>query len=508
LSEKKILVIGGTGYVGVRLVQTLLEIGYKVRITYRSESKLGSKLWVNHPNLEKFKVDALERKSLLKACISCTDVYYLLHSMLPDQSDYQTLDIKAAENMVYASNNSSLKHIIYLGGLGGNLGKSSKHLKSRALVGEILRTGNVPVTILQAAMIIGSGSASFEILRYVVERLPLMVTPKWIYTKNQPVAIRNVIEYLIVCLSETTVIGKTFDIGGPQIVTYRKLMEIYAEEAFLQKRRVISLPFNDPFQSSAMFLDRIVPVHTNILKPLVESLRYEAICKSNGIQKVLHQDLLSPREAIRRSIQEIKKIILHDSFQFEGWTPPMEWSYFGDPVWSGGSILYDRWTSIIKGDIRDIWSVICKIGGRNGWYHANFLWRIYGYFDELIGGVGIRRGRKHPTKLKRGEILDSWRVTSITKHSMILLTSEMKIPGIASLCFKFRRLKNGYIIFDQIACYVPKGLLGAFYGKLVIPFRYYVFKGMINAIMKQTDCEFVYGPKYLERTERVQNYRA
>ncbi len=503
MSEKKILVIGGTGYVGTRLVQSLLEIGHKVRVTYRSERKLALKLWVNHPNLETIKVDALDRKSLLKACVSCTDVYYLLHSMMPNQKDYQTLDTKAAENMVYATNNSSLNHIIYLGGLGGDITKSSKHLKSRVMVGEILRTANVPVTILQAAMIIGSGSASFEILRYVVERLPIMVTPKWIYTKNQPIGIRNVIEYLVACINNPTIVGKTFDIGGPQIVTYRRLMEIYAEEAFLRKRLVISLPFNDPFQSSATFLNRIVPIHSNILKPLVESLRYEATSKNNGIQKIINQDLLSPREAIRRSIQEIKRIILHDSFQFEGWTPPVEWSYFGDPVWSGGSILYDRWTSVVKGDIDDIWSVICTIGGRTGWYHANFLMRMYGYFDELIGGVGIRRGRQHPTKLKRGDILDNWRVTRLNKHSMMLLTSEMKIPGIATLSFKFRKLKSGYVLFDQIACYVPKGLLGAFFWKLVTPFRHYVLKGLMNGISKKAGCELVYGPKYLERMAHV-----
>ncbi|OLS21333.1 MAG: hypothetical protein HeimC2_33820 [Candidatus Heimdallarchaeota archaeon LC_2] len=290
MEETKLLVIGGTGYVGTRLVQSLLEIGYKVRVTYRSHTKLALKLWVTHPNLEKIKVDALDRKSLLKACVGCTDVYYLLHSMMPDQTDYQTLDIIAAENMVYATNNSSLNHIIYLGGLGGDLTKSSKHLKSRQLVGEILRTANVPVTILQAAMIIGSGSASFEILRYVVERLPIMVTPKWIYTKNQPIAIRNVIKYLLASIVEQAMIGRTFDIGGPQIVTYRRLMEIYAEEAFLRRRFVIPLPFNDPFQSSAVFLNRIVPIHSNILKPLVESLRYEAICHNNEIQKIIHQN--------------------------------------------------------------------------------------------------------------------------------------------------------------------------------------------------------------------------
>ncbi|MHA2027753.1 MAG: SDR family oxidoreductase [Candidatus Kariarchaeaceae archaeon] len=503
MSEKRILVIGGTGYVGTRLVQLLLEKGFKVRVTWRSFEKIERKLWFDHPNLEHMWADAFHRTSLKDACDGCSTAFYLIHCMFPDQDNYMVSDRIAAENFVYATDNSSVENIIYLGGLGGEVSNSSKHLKSRAEVGKILQTSTVPVTILKAAMIIGSGSTSFEILRYIVERLPIMITPKWIHSKSQPIAIRNVIEYLVQCIDNLEVAGKSFDIGGPEILTYKELMLTYAEEANLTKRFVISLPFNDPLQSSAYFLSYITPIDINLTKPLVEGLRNEVICTNGDIRMLISQNLLKPREAIRRSISEVKQVLLHEAFQFKGWTPPMEWSYFGDPVWSGGSILYNRCASVLKGDINKIWKTLSSIGGRNGWYHGNFLWRIRGYLDELVGGPGIRRGRNHKSKLLRGEILDCWRVTKISNPSELLLTSEMKLPGIASLYFKIRKLKKNQVIIEQIANFVPRGLGGHFYWKLVAPFHNYIFKGMVRGIAKKSNSEIIYGPKLLPRNTKI-----
>ncbi len=501
--ENTILVVGGTGYVGTRLVQLLLEKGNNVKVTYRSIEKIQNKLWYTHPNLEAVWADAFHQKSLTQACEGCSVAYYLVHCMFPDQDNYMISDKLAAENMVFAANKSSLNNIIYLGGLGSEQPKASRHLKSRFRVGQILRTANAPVTILQAAMIIGSGSTSFEILRYIVERLPIMITPKWVETKSQPIAIRNVVEYLLYSLDNPNIIGKTFDIGGSEILSYRKLMEIYAEEASLTKRMVISLPFDDPLQSSSIFLNKIIPIESSILKPLIGSLKNEVICSNNSIQEFIPQELFTVQEAIRRSIAEVRQVILHDSFQYDGWTPPVEWSYFGDPEWSGGSILYDRWTAVLEGNLEDIWEKIKGIGGENGWYHSNFLWKIRGYIDELFGGPGIRRGRNHRNQLKRGETLDCWRVTQIKEKSLLLLTAEMKMPGIASLCFKLKKTRNDKVILDQIACYVPRGLWGLIYWQLVLPFHVHIFTGMIKGIAKRSNSKIIYGPKYIKRSTKL-----
>jgi uncharacterized protein YbjT (DUF2867 family) len=500
--RRKILVVGGTGYVGTRLVAKLLDEGYQVRVTWRSNEKIRNKIWFKHPNLETIQADALSRISLEQACKGCSVVYYLVHCMYPNHDNFLVKDKLAAENMVYAANKSELEHIIYLGGMGGQLQNASKHLKSRAQVGEILRRAQIPVTILQAAMIIGSGSLSFEMLRYTVERLPIMITPKWIHSKSQPIAIRNVIDYLVRCLKIPKTIGKTFDIGGPEILTYKRLMEVYAEEASLKKRLVISLPFNDPLQSSAYFLSFITPINISITKPLVEGLRNKTICQNNEISQYIPQELLSPREAIRRSIEENKQIPLNE-FQSNGKSPPVEWSHFGDPIWAGGSVNYDRWAAVLEGDINDIWKTICSIGGGNGWYHANLLWRLRGYVDEFVGGPGMRRGRKHCTNLNQGEILDCWRVTRVKEFKELLLTAEMKLPGFATLNFKLKENGKNHIIIDQIAYFIPKGLWGLAYAQLVLPFHKHVFTGMIKGIAKNADCKIIYGPKYIPIREKI-----
>ncbi len=502
-NNKKILVIGGTGYVGNRLVASLLDIGYPVRVTYRNLNKIKNRIWFNHPNLEVIYTDVFDQESLIDACKGISVVYYLVHSMYPKSTNFMHLDRVAARNTAHASYKASAENIIYLGGLGAESKNISKHLKSRAQVGNLLQAGNVPTTVLRAAMIIGSGSTSFEMLRYLVDRLPVMITPKWVYTNNQPIAIRNVIEYLIGCAQNEETIGKTFDIGGPKILNYRELMDLYAIEANLNKRMVISLPVNDPLQSTSFLISRLIPIDQSIIAPLVESLRNEVICDNNKITEYIPQVLLSPREAIRRTLVEIKQVLLHDTFQSEGWRPPMSWSYIGDPEWSGGSLFFDRRAAVLEGDINDVWKTVSKIGGKNGWYHGNILWKFRGFLDEFVGGPGIRRGRINPNILNQGEILDCWRIRRVVKQKELLLSAEMKLPGHATLNFKLTKKSNNKVILDQIACFAPHGLGGILYWQAVLPFHVYIFNGMIKSIAKKAKCKIIYGPKYLKRYEQI-----
>ncbi|MHA2251198.1 MAG: SDR family oxidoreductase [Candidatus Kariarchaeaceae archaeon] len=500
---QKILVLGGTGYVGNRLITVLLQEGYKVRVTYRNKEKIKNRVWTNQPNIETAYADVYDQESMIRAFHGCTNVYYLVHSMYPGQTDFMKMDRIAARNTVYAAGKAGIDNIIYLGGLGSGGTNISKHLKSRAQVGKLLQAGSIPTTVLQAAMIIGSGSTSFEMLRYLVDRLPFMITPKWVYTNNQPIGIRNVVEYLIGCLKNPETYGKTFDIGGPIILNYKQLMDLYAEEAKLKKRVVLSLPINDPLKSTAYLISRIVPLESSIINPLIESLRNEVICENLEILDYIPQELLPPREAIRRALSEVKQVLLHDTFQSLGWVPPLEWSYYGDASWSGGAVWYDRRAVVLKGDIHKLWDIISKIGGETGWYHANLLWKVRGYLDEFIGGPGIRRGRNHSKKLSQGDILDCWRVRRIVPESELLLSGEMKLPGHATLHFKCEETKKGKIIFDQVAAFVPHGLGGLMYWQMVLPFHTYVFNGMIRKIAKNADCKIVYGPKFLFRETKL-----
>ncbi|MHA2276823.1 MAG: SDR family oxidoreductase, partial [Candidatus Kariarchaeaceae archaeon] len=467
MKTKKILVVGATGYIGSRLVMVLLDRGYIVRVTYRTIEKIKNKIWSRHPNLETVNADVYNQLSVIKACENISIVYYLVHSMSPDKKDFAKWDRIAVRNIGMATLKNSVERIIYLGGLSTESEKISEHLYSRSQVGRLLQGGKIPTTVLRAAMIIGSGSVSFEMLRYLVDRLPIMVTPKWIETLNQPIAITNVIEYLVGCLSDEKTIGKTFDIGGPDILSYRQLIDIYAQEANLMKRLIISLPINDPRKSSAHVISRIIPIDSSVIHPLIESLRNEVICADFEISNYIPEVLISAKEAIRRAIAESKQAILHISLQHDGWIPPIEWSHLGDPEWSGGSRYYDRRAAVVTGDITSIWEKIESIGGNNGWYHGNFLWRIRGFIDQLIGGPGIRRGRDHPTELSQGSILDCWRVRRVEKYKELLLSAEMKLPGHGTLNFKISPVKNGKILIEQVACFVPHGLLGVLYWQFV-----------------------------------------
>ncbi|UCE10251.1 MAG: NAD(P)H-binding protein [Candidatus Thorarchaeota archaeon] len=334
---ERILVLGATGYVGSRLVLRLLSEGYRVRASWRSENKLLSCSWSDDPRVELVQTDVRDQESLYKAVEGCHAAFYLIHSMYAG-SRFSQMDTLASKNMVETSRDSDLQRIVYLGGLGTTEDSLSPHLRSRAKVGRILQSGPVPVTILRAAMILGAGSASFEILRYLVERLPLMTTPRWVRTNTQPIAISNALEYLVKCLDEPDTSNRTLDIGGPAVTTYESLMKVYAEVAGLVKRVIIPIPLLTPSLSS-YWLKLVTPVPLALARPLIESLRNETVCESNEIRTLIPQRLLSYREAFRRALADPRRKPSSSYPESEVMPFVPEWAQPSDPRWASGPSL-------------------------------------------------------------------------------------------------------------------------------------------------------------------------
>jgi uncharacterized protein YbjT (DUF2867 family) len=479
-----ILVTGATGYVGGRLIPALLAAGYRVRAMARNLGKMGCRPWAGHSRVELVQGDVLDIESLKQAASGCRAAYYLVHSMIAQKEKFVEADRRAAQNMVEAATAAGLERIIYLGGLAeATQGTLSKHLKSRIEVADILQAGPVPTTDLRTPMILGSGSASFEILRYLVERLPAMTTPRWVYSLNQPIAIRNVITYLIECLKHEETIGQTYDIGGPDILTYRDLLDIYAEEARLPKRLIIPVPVLTP-TLSALWIHLISPVPASIALPLTEGLTSDAVCTENRIKAIIPQKLLSCREAIRLALDRIKQEQVDTCWMDAGDLLEPEWAHCGDAEWAGGTIMNCGYRARINATVDDVWQPVSRIGGKSGWYFGNFLWRLRGIMDRLVGGVGLRRGRRHPTEIGVGDALDFWRVLEVEPPQRLLLVAEMKTPGEALLEFQITPLANGQVELQMLSRFLPRGLFGILYWYGLYPFHQWIFYGMLKAIAR------------------------
>lgn len=480
---KTVFVAGATGYIGGRLIPRLLEQGYSVKALARNPQKLAARSWASHPRLTICRGDILDPESFEQALSGCEAAFYLIHSMNPTVTDFSATDRQAAINMATAAATNKLEQIIYLGGLGEDNRSLSHHLQSRAEVGRILQQGTVPVTILRAAMIIGSGSASFEILRYLVEHLPIMITPRWVNTPCQPIGIRNVLHYLIGCLEQPATIGQTFDIGQPDIYSYRRLMEIYTEEAGLAKRWIIPVPLLTP-RLSSYWIHMVTPVPAAIARPLAAGLSNPVICRENRITRLIPQELFDARKAIRLALERIRQQSVETAWLDSGQVPPAEWSIEGDPDWAGGKIFEDCRAIILEAQPEEIWPAVSSIGGDVGYYYADWLWRLRGFLDKTLGGVGLRRGRRSATEIFPGDAIDFWRVVNLEKDHFLLLSAEMKLPGKAILMFRITKIDSKRVELVQTARFLPKGLVGRLYWYAVMPFHHFVFNGMLRGIVK------------------------
>jgi uncharacterized protein YbjT (DUF2867 family) len=475
----RVFVTGTTGYIGGRLAPRLLEAGHEVVCAVRDPRKLASRPWVSHANVTIVQVDAADRDGLSNAMRGCEAAYYLIHSMLTVGSAYRSHDGMLAEGFASAAAHAGVQRIVYLGGLGETGADLSEHLNSRREVEQALRSTDLPVTVFRAAMIIGSGSASFEILRYLVSRLPVMITPRWVSTESQPIAVRNVLHYLVECLNVSETAGKTLDIGGPDVLTYRDLMQCMAKALGLRKRLVIPVPVLTP-RLSSLWIHLVTPIDRRIARPLAEGLRNRVVCRNDDAAKLMPQKLLSVREAIDAGLGKHTSDQLETSWSDAGVMP-------GDPTWAGGDAYEDRRSIEINASAEVVFHVLCQLGGENGYFGSTMLWRLRGILDRLVGGPGLSRGRRSRDRVAYGDALDFWRVTRIEENRALELRAEMKLPGVAKLVFEIEDSPEtpGVAVLTQTATFLPRGILGHMYWLGVTPFHGPVFNGMLQGIRKQ-----------------------
>ncbi len=488
--NKPVLVLGATGYVGGRLVPLLLERGWKVRAVGRSESKIQARPWGRHPNLEIVVADALDLSALTDAMRGCRTMFYLIHSIRPGEHDFATLDRRMAYSTVHAGREAGVDWILYFTGL-GNPEHLSDQLRSRYEVGEILALGGAQVTQLRAPLVLGSGGASFEMICAFCGNMRIMFAPRWMDAKCQPIAIDNVIEYLAGCLEYPETAGQVYEISGPDVLTWRELFRICAEEAGLPHRIVLVLPLRI-HQISIWWMNLVTPVSVALIRPLVERMRDEILSRDERIREVFPQRLLTCREAIIKALNEVRQGEVASSCFDAGSTRLPEW--VRGQVKSATKVFRDTFSITLDGPPELAWNVVKRIGGNTGWYFGTFLWQLRGFTDKLLGGPGLSRGRRHVNSVAVGDNLDFWRVVAVEENCRLLLRAEMLAPGEAFLEFRVLELSNGSTELRMTPSFEPRGIWGRVYWWIIAPSHSLIFGPMLKQIAKAAGARVLDGP--------------
>lgn len=474
------LVTGATGYIGGRLIPELLDLGYRVRILVRDASRVSQHPWVS--KVEIVDGDAEDPTALARALDGVDVAYYLIHSLLVKEN-FEDSETRIARQFGQLAGKANVRRIVYLGGIVSDEKEFSPHMKARAETGQMLSESGVPTIEFRAGVVIGSGSASFEMLRYLTERLPIMTTPKWVKNRIQPIAVRDVLRYLVGAAGLPANISGTFDIGGPDVFTYAEMMQRYAKAAGLRKRIIIPVPVLTPRLSSG-WVGLVTPVPYTLAKRLVGSLKHEVVAKPSNINELIpvaEGGLTGFDRAVKLALAKIKDARVETRWSNASVPGTPSEPLPTDPEWAGGSLYKDVRVVRSKNSISEIWSRVEAIGGENGYSTASWAWELRGLIDKVFGGVGLRRGRRDPQHLMIGDAVDFWRVEELVPNQLLRLRAEMKMPGLAWLEFNLRADEStGESVLTQTAIYAPKGLLGHLYWWAVFPMHGLVFPSMVK----------------------------
>ena len=477
------LVTGATGYIGGRLAPRLIEAGYEVRCLTRSATRLRDVPWAGRA--EVVEGDLVDGTGVREALAGIDVAYYLVHSL--GARDFEDRDRRAARCFAREAAQAGVRRVVYLGGPAVE-GDASAHLRSRSEVAEILAGTGVPVVTLRAAVIIGSGSASFEMLRYLTERLPVMVTPRWVSNRIQPIAVRDVLHYLACWAGASGGVSRSFDIGGPDVLTYREMMRQYARVAGLPPRVILPVRTLSP-RLSALWVGLVTPVPGAIAKPLVGSLIHEAVCREHDIADHVPDPpggLTGFARAVALALAKVRDADVETRWSTAVWSRTPADPLPTDPEWSGGTVYLDRRERDVRASTAALWRVVTRIGGETGWYSFPLAWSMRGWLDRMLGGAGLRRGRRDPVELYAGEALDFWRVEEIEPGRLLRLRAEMLLPGRAWLEMRVTRGPAGSR-YHQRAVFLPRGLSGHLYWRAISPFHAVVFGGMARNIARTAE---------------------
>ena len=477
----RVLVTGATGYIGGRLTPRLVEAGHRVRALARNPDKISDVPWA--ADVEVVRGDLTEPDSLDDACRDIDVVYYLVHSM-GSPGEFIESERRSAENLAAAARRAGVGRIVYLGGLHGESDRLSTHLRSRGQVGEILLNSGVPTVVLQAGIVIGSGSASFEMIRHLTNRLPVMTTPRWVNNRVQPIAVRDVLYYLLAAATAAGPRSRAYDIGGADVLRYGEMIQIYAEVAGLARRRILVLPVLTP-RLAGLWIGLVTPVPPRIGRALIESLSTDAVAAEHDIDAIIPPPpggTTRYRDAVALALRRINDGEVETTWANASPTGKPADPLPSDPSWAGHVIFTDDRRIDCDATVEQVWRVVEGVGGENGWYSFPLAWTIRGWLDRLTGGVGLARGRRNPHVLHTGDALDFWRVERIQRPHMLRLRAEMRTPGGAWLEWRLEPRGEHITQLHQRAVFFPKGLAGQLYWYSLLPLHGIIFTGMLNNI--------------------------